>query len=98
MQSPPPAGTPVQVLATHGLSLDTATLLAGRFSSVESVAASLARHTERQCAGASGGCPWDSFPELAEHASATDEAVRAWSAVGWLERGLGNDAQSEEGS
>jgi len=92
---PPPIGTPVQVLVPHGLSVEAAGLLAGVFGSAENLAASLARHADRLCAGGSIRCPWDQPGSPAEHLSEAEEASRAWSAVGWLERGLGKLAARE---
>lgn len=83
-----PAGTPVAVLRTHGLSTEIAVRLGQAFATVERAAASLSHHEAGLC-GERGPqpCPWHTTHLSADVVSVT-HAINAWFAIGWIERGL----------
>lgn len=85
---PPLVGTPVEVLLTHGLTRDTVGRLQAAIPRTELVAVSVTRHEEGRCAFGPQPCPWHIPGALAGDVHAVLDAVNAWCAVGWIERGL----------
>lgn len=89
MSEPRRRATPVDVLLARGLPAQAVRLLDAGFDGLEAVAASLSHHDGGICGDPDRPpCPWHPPGPLADRRSAIVAAVDAWSAEGWLERGL----------